>query len=82
MAIIWKNGGLIPSATALKNSQSLKLATSSESTTLTQSEKDLLMQGEQEIDELLEDSDEVIPFTYRITSYGADYPVDSLVKPN
>ena len=28
----------------------------------------------------LEEADEVIPFTYSITSYGADYPVDSLIK--
>jgi hypothetical protein len=28
----------------------------------------------------LDEADEVIPFTYAITSYGADYPVDSLVK--
>jgi hypothetical protein len=47
---------------------------------LTQSEKDLLMQGEQEIDELLDDADELLPFRYSITSYGADYPVDGLVK--
>ena len=26
------------------------------------------------------DSDEIIPFQYSITAYGADYPVDSLVK--
>jgi hypothetical protein len=34
-------------------------------------------------DEPIEDLDEaseVIPFTYSITAYGADYPVDSLVK--
>ncbi len=34
-------------------------------------------------DEAIDDLDEateVIPFTYSITSYGADYPVDSLVK--
>lgn len=34
-------------------------------------------------DEPLEDLDEaaeIIPYTYSITSYGADYPVDSLVK--
>jgi hypothetical protein len=47
---------------------------------LTQYERDLLLQGEQEIDEVLEESDEVIPFKYAITSYGADYPVDGLVK--
>lgn len=28
----------------------------------------------------LDEAEEVIPFTYSITSYGADYPVDSLVK--
>jgi hypothetical protein len=27
-----------------------------------------------------EESDDVLPFKYSITSYGADYPVDSLVK--
>jgi Protein of unknown function DUF262 len=42
------------------------------------------LQGEPPIDEeLVEDLDEaaeLIPYTYSITSYGADYPVDSLVK--
>lgn len=40
------------------------------------------MQGEQEIDEVLEESEDVIPipFRYAITSYGADYPVDGLVQ--
>ena len=47
---------------------------------LTQYEQDLLLQGEQEIDEVLSERDEVIPFKYAITSYGADYPVDGLVK--
>jgi hypothetical protein len=47
---------------------------------LTPSQKDLLLQGEQEIDETLEELDEVVPFKYSITSYGADYPVDGLVK--
>lgn len=28
----------------------------------------------------LDEAEEVIPFTFSITSYGADYPVDSLVK--
>ena len=28
----------------------------------------------------LDEVDEIIPFTYSITSYGADYPVDSIVK--
>lgn len=31
-------------------------------------------------DNLGDDSDEVIPFKYSITSYGADYPIDGLVK--
>ena len=47
---------------------------------LTPYQKDLLLQGEREIDESLDDVDEVIPFKYSITSYGADYPVDGLVK--
>ena len=33
----------------------------------------------EDIDDL-DESDEVIPCTYSITSYGADYPVDSLVQ--
>jgi hypothetical protein len=40
----------------------------------------LLLQGEQEIDQVLDESDEVVPFKYDITSYGVDYPVDSLVR--
>ena len=47
---------------------------------LTPYQKDLLLQGEGEIDESLDEVDEVVPFKYSITSYGADYPVDSLVK--
>jgi len=38
---------------------------------------------EAEIDDVVEDIDEtaeIIPFRYTITSYGADYPVDGLVK--
>ena len=30
--------------------------------------------------EVLDEAEEDIPFTYSITSYGADYPVDSLIK--
>jgi hypothetical protein len=37
------------------------------------------IQGEEPIDDL-DEALEVIPFTYAITAYGADYPVDSLVK--
>ena len=29
---------------------------------------------------ILDETEEVIPYTYTITSYGADYPVDSLIK--
>lgn len=35
---------------------------------------------EEEKVEDLDEASEIIPFTYSITSYGADYPVDSLVK--
>jgi hypothetical protein len=38
------------------------------------------MPTDDEIVDPLEEATEVIPFTYSITSYGADYPVDSLVK--
>ena len=34
---------------------------------------------EEDVD-VLDEADEVIPYTYSITSYGADYPVDSLIK--
>ena len=34
---------------------------------------------EEKIDDL-DESEEIIPYTYTITSYGADYPVDSLIK--
>jgi hypothetical protein len=35
--------------------------------------------SEEPVDDL-DEASEVIPFTYSITAYGADYPVDSLVK--
>jgi hypothetical protein len=38
------------------------------------------MGNEEEPVDDLDPADEVIPFTYTITSYGADYPVDSLIK--
>ena len=34
---------------------------------------------EEDVD-VLDEAEEVIPYTYTITSYGADYPVDSLVN--
>jgi hypothetical protein len=39
----------------------------------------LLQQGEQEIDELLEE-DDVVPFQYSISTSGIDYPVTALVE--
>jgi hypothetical protein len=38
-----------------------------------------LERDEEEVDDLDEES-EVIPYTYSITAYGADYPVDSIIK--
>lgn len=41
------------------------------------------VQGSSNAEELIDDLDEageVLPFTYSITAYGADYPVDSIVK--
>lgn len=35
---------------------------------------------EDEVVDDLDEAAEVIPFTYSITAYGADYPVDSLIK--
>src|SRR5713226_1188706 len=37
-------------------------------------------QAEQVEDKLVDDLEEIIPFKYSITSYGADYPVDGLVR--
>lgn len=47
---------------------------------LTPFQSDLLLQGEQEIDESVSEAEENIPFKYSITSYGTDYPVDGLVR--
>ena len=38
-----------------------------------------LPESEEPVDDL-DEASEVIPFTYSITAYGADYPVDSIVK--
>jgi len=40
----------------------------------------MAIQQETEILDDLDDSDEVAPAKYEITSYGADFPVDGLVK--
>src|SRR5688500_5118513 len=37
------------------------------------------VQSDEPVDDLAE-ATEIIPFTYAITSYGADYPVDGLVQ--
>ena len=34
---------------------------------------------DEQVDDL-DEANETIPYTYSITSYGADYPVDSLIK--
>lgn len=39
-----------------------------------------IMAEENDIVDPLDEASEVIPFTYSISSYGADYPIDSLVK--
>jgi hypothetical protein len=75
-----KNGGLPLTAIALKDSLSQKPDISRDLTMLTPYQRELLMQGEQEIDQILEEDEEVVPFKYSITSYGSDYPVDGLVK--
>ena len=80
MANNLKNGGLPLSATALTDSLSLRRDISSDPTMLTRRQRELLRQGELEIDQVLDESDEAIPVKYSITSYGIDYPVDSLVS--
>jgi hypothetical protein len=50
---------------------------------VTENKKDRALPATADIEEPVDDlneAEEVIPFTYSITSYGADYPVDSLVK--
>lgn len=41
---------------------------------------EILDEKKEEIVEDLDEADQIIPFTYSISSYGADYPVDSLMK--
>jgi hypothetical protein len=40
---------------------------------------DTKLEPEEMVDDL-DEALEVIPYTYSITAYGADYPVDSVVK--
>lgn len=80
MATSLRNGGFPLSATALIDSLNPKPDTSADPTLLTPSQLDWLLQGEQEIDELLEEDDEPVPFQYAISNQGIDYPVRELVR--
>ena len=80
MATSLKNGGFPLSATGLIDSLSQKQATSSDPTILTPLQLSLLQQGEQEIDEVLEEDDETVPFQYAITAKGWDPDVLGLVN--
>lgn len=80
MATSLKNGGFPLSATDLIDSLSQKQATSSDPTILSPSQLVLLQQGEPEIDEVLEEDDEIVPFQYKISTKGWDPDVQGLVK--
>lgn len=54
--------------------------TTNEETKVTSTAMENSIEQEDELVQDLDEVAEVIPFTYSITSYGADYPVDSLVK--
>ena len=47
---------------------------------LSPSQQDLLLLGESEIDDSLNEEDEVVPITYAIASSGVDHPVYGLVR--
>ena len=80
MATNLKNGGIPPSATALIDSLHQKDPTSIDPTILSPSQLDLLRQGEPEIDEVLEEDEEAIPFQYDISTSGTDYDIAGLVN--
>jgi len=80
MATSLKNGGFPLSATALIDSLNQKRPISSDPTLLTSSQLDLLQQGEQEIDEVLDEDEEAVPFQYAISTRGIDYDIQGLVK--
>lgn len=80
MATGLKNGGFPLSATGLIDSLNQKRATSSDPTILTPSQLVLLQQGEPEIDEVLDDDEEIVPFQYAISTTPRDYDVLSLVN--
>jgi hypothetical protein len=76
-----RNGGFPLSATDLIVSLIPKQSISFDPTLLTSSQLDLLQQGEQEIDEVLEEEEnEAVPFQYAISTSGIDYAVSDLVK--
>ena len=54
--------------------------TTNEETKVTSTAMENSIEQEDELVQDLDEVAEVIPFTYSITAYGADYPVDSLVK--
>ena len=81
MATSLRNGGFPLSATDLIVSLNPKQSISSGPTLLTSSQLDLLQQGEQEIDEVLEEEEsEYFPFQYEITAKGWDPDVLGLVN--
>ena len=67
-----KNGGLLPSAMALKDSLNQKPATSSEPTMLTPSQLELLRQSEAEIDAYLDQSPRLRAFLARLHPQNGD----------
>ena len=46
----------------------------------TEAANEILDEQQEEIVEDLDEAEEIIPFTYSISSYCADYPIDSLIK--
>ena len=67
MANNLKNGGLPLSATALTDSLSLKRDISSDPTMLTRRQRELLRQGEMEIDQVLDESDDAVPVRHGLS---------------
>ncbi|HEX4946290.1 MAG TPA: hypothetical protein VFZ34_06495 [Blastocatellia bacterium] len=67
-----KNGGLLPSAIALKDSLNQKPVTSSEPMMLTPLQLELLRQGEAEIDAYLDQSPRLRAFLNRLHPQSGD----------
>lgn len=70
-----KNGGLLPSAMALRDSLNQQPATSAEPMMLTPSQLELLRQGEAEIDTYLDQSPRLRAFLTRLHPQNDDQPV-------